>query len=89
MMETFHLKLSAPYFYPTTGAFTRNRTPEAAAFFASAISEQNFAFARSSLASCAGDQHCWAPPMSTRCPLHTKKYKKALPQRLNKLSYLQ
>ena len=30
-------------------------TPEASAFFASAISEQNFAFARSSLASGAGD----------------------------------
>jgi hypothetical protein len=30
-------------------------TPEARAFFASAISEQNFAFARSSLASGAGD----------------------------------
>ena len=30
-------------------------TPEAGAFLASAISEQNFAFARSSLASGAGD----------------------------------
>jgi len=30
-------------------------TPEAGAFFAFAISEQNFAFARSSLASGAGD----------------------------------
>jgi hypothetical protein len=32
-------------------------TPKAGAFFAFAISEQNFAFAKSSLAFGAGDQH--------------------------------
>jgi len=34
---------------------SRNLTPEAGAFFAFAISEQNFVFAKSSLASGAGD----------------------------------
>ena len=39
-----------------TGASTRNLTPEAGAFFTLAISEQNFAFAKFSLASGAGDR---------------------------------
>jgi len=50
--------LRAPYFYPdrrATDAFTRNPTPEAMALFAFAISEQNFAFAKPSLASGAGE----------------------------------
>ena len=39
-----------------TGAFTRNLTPEAGAFLAFAIPEQNFAFAGFSLAPGAGDR---------------------------------